>query len=80
VVSRYLRPCVFVWFCGLSDCEWELISSFLPSRMVRGWRPVVDDGFLIYGVLFVVVTGCRWRDMSSRYGSYVTVWRMLYGI
>jgi len=62
----------FVWFCGFSDCGWEFICSFLPSRPVRGWRPMVDDGFLINGVLYVVVTGCRWRDMPSKYGSFVT--------
>jgi len=38
---------------------------------------MVDDRSLINGFLYVVVTGCRWRDMSSRYGSYVTAWRML---
>jgi len=45
--------------------------------MVRGRRPMVDDRSLVNGILYVVTTGCRWRDMSSRYGSYVTAWRML---
>jgi len=38
---------------------------------------VVDDRSLINGILYVVTTGCRWRDMPSKYVSYVTAWRML---
>jgi len=38
---------------------------------------LVDDGSLINGILYVATTGCRWRDMPSKYGSYVTAWRML---
>jgi len=69
--------CGFVRLVIVGEC---LLVLFLPSRSVRGWRPVVDDGSLINGVLYVVVTGCRWRDMPSRYGSYVTACRMLNGI
>jgi len=31
----------------------------------------------INGILYVLVTGVRWMDMSARYGSYKTCWRML---
>jgi transposase len=32
---------------------------------------------LINGILYVVATGCRWREMPREYGSYVTAWRRL---
>jgi len=64
-------------FRELSDGEWELIRFFLPSRPVRGRKPMVDDRSLINGILYVATTGCRWRDVPSKYGSYVTAWRML---
>ncbi len=31
----------------------------------------------IKGILYVLVTGCQWRDMPKQYGSYVTAWRQL---
>jgi len=78
---KIFKACFFCVFCmkffEVSDCGLEFISSFLPSRMVRGRRPMVDDRSLINGILYVVTTGCRWRDMPSKYGSYVTAWRML---
>ena len=64
-------------FCELSDEEWGVISSFLPPKPKRGRRPLSDDRSLINGILYVVTTGCRWREMPRGYGSYVTAWRWL---
>lgn len=64
-------------FCELSDFEWGVIEPFLPPRSARGRRPRVDDRSLVNGILYVVTTGCRWSEMPSKYGSYVTAWRLL---
>jgi len=61
----------------LSDEEWGVISSFLPPKPKRGRRASSDDRSLINGILYVVTTGCRWREMPRKYGSYVTAWRLL---
>lgn len=37
----------------------------------------VNDRQTINGILYVLVTGCQWRDMPKQYGSYVTAWRRL---
>jgi len=45
VVSKYLSIAGFMFymeFRELSDSEWELIRPFLPPRLVRGKRPMVD--------------------------------------
>ncbi|MEM1547170.1 MAG: transposase [Candidatus Methanomethylicia archaeon] len=51
----------------LTDCEWELIRPLLPP-MARVGRPRIDDGCVLNGILYVLVTGCRWMDMPSKYG------------
>ena len=61
----------------MSDEEWGVISPFLPPKPKRGRRASSDDRSLINGILYVVTTGCRWREMPRKYGSYVTAWRLL---
>jgi transposase len=43
-----------------------------PPKPKRGRRALSDDRSLINGILYVVTTGCRWREMTRKYGSYVT--------
>jgi transposase len=61
----------------LTDCEWSVVSSFLPPRPTRGRRGSSDDRSLINGILYVIAAGCRWCEMPREYGSYVTAWRRL---
>jgi transposase len=60
-------------FRELSDEEWEVIRPLLPPRAGVG-RPRIDDRLIINGILYVLVTGCRWMDLLARYGSYETCW------
>jgi len=64
-------------FRELRDDEWGIISAFLPPKPKRGRRASSDDRSLINGILYVVTTGCRWREMPRKYGPYVTAWRRL---
>ncbi|MEM0080126.1 MAG: IS5 family transposase [Nitrososphaerota archaeon] len=61
-------------FREISDEEWELIRPLLPPRAKTG-RPRIDDRLVLNGILYVLVTGCRWMDMPSRYGHYSTAFR-----
>jgi transposase len=58
----------------LTDVEWGVISAFLPPKPRRASS---DDRSLINGILYVITTGCRWREMPRKYESYVTAWRRL---
>jgi len=58
-------------FVELSDEEWELIKPLLPTK-ARVGRPRVDDRVVINGILYVLITGCRWMNMPVEYGSYKT--------
>ena len=61
-------------FRELSDDEWELIKPLLPPRARTG-RPRADDRLVLNGILYVLMTGCRWMDMPIRYGSHKTAWK-----
>jgi len=54
-------------------------SSFSPGCPPRPAlaAPRADDRRTLNGILYVLVTGCRWMDMPREYGSHKTAWRRL---
>jgi transposase len=46
-------------------------AAALPSL------PVPDGRRTLEGILYVLVTGCRWQDLPREYGAPMTVWRRL---
>lgn len=63
-------------FKELSDGQWEIIEHLLPPQPRTG-RPRADDWRTINGILYVLITGCKWEDMPRKYGAPVTAWRRL---
>jgi len=55
----------------LSDEAWALLDPH-PPRGKPG-KPRVDDRRVISGILHVLKTGCRWRDVPPEYGPATTV-------
>lgn len=53
--------------------QWDFIQPSLPPRAHTG-RPRADGRMTINGILYVLMSGCRWMDTPSRYGSWKTVW------
>lgn len=60
----------------LSDQQWELIRPLLPAPKGRG-RPRADDRRTLNGILWVLRSGARWKDLPRRYGSRSTCHRRL---
>jgi transposase len=56
----------------LSDKAWALIEPHLPHG--KPGKPRVDDRRVISGILHVLKTGCRWRDVPAAYGPPTTVY------
>jgi transposase len=56
----------------LSDQAWSAIAPHLP-RALPG-TPRVDARRVISGILPVLKTGCRWRDVPSAYGPPSTIY------
>lgn len=60
----------------LTDRQWDFIGPLLPPPARTG-RPRADDRRTIEGILYVLITGCRWQDLPREYGAPTTVWRRL---
>jgi len=56
----------------LSDQAWAAIEPHLPHGLPG--KPRVDDRRVISGILHVLKTGCRWRDVPAAYGPPTTVY------
>ncbi len=74
MILYYKGNCIH--FKELSNAQWNHIHSYLPPQPKVG-RKRVDDRQVVNGILYVLITGCQWRDMPKQYGSYVTAWRRL---
>lgn len=69
-VSNLPRP-------QLTDEQWALISDLfpVPAPDPRGGRPRADVRQCLEGILWVLRTGARWKDLPRSFPSYVTCWR-----
>lgn len=63
-------------FQEISDKQWDMIKPHLPKPAKTG-RPRSNDRMILNGIMFVLVTGCRWAEMPKRYGSKSTSHRRL---
>ena len=53
----------------LTDEQWEKIRQFIPDRGPRpkGGRPPADDRACFEGILWILKTGARWKDLPDQY-------------
>jgi transposase len=63
-------------FQELDDVKWNMIAPLLPSPAKEG-RPRADDRIIVNGILYVLITGCRWIDVPTKYGDDSTMNRRL---
>ena len=63
----------------LTDAQWAEIEPLLPRmpRSQRGGRPWASQRAVVDGILWVLKTGARWRDLPAEYPSPSTYWRRL---
>jgi len=62
----------------LTDKQWEKIQDLVPDGPVRSdgkGRPWRDKREVLEGVLWIVKTGARWRDLPKDYPPYQTCHR-----
>lgn len=63
----------------LTDQQWAAVENLLPrarGKKRRG-RPAADNRNCVEGILWVLQSGARWRDLPPRYPSPATCWRRL---
>ena len=63
----------------LTDAQWATIEPLLPRmpRTARGGRPWASSRSVVDGIVWVLKTGARWRDLPAEYPSPSTCWRRL---
>ena len=63
----------------LSDEQWEKIAPFLPEPQASPWggpKPIANRP-CFEGILWVLRSGARWKDLPASYPSPSTCWRRL---
>jgi transposase len=58
----------------ISDRRWAMIEAFISSPQHMG-RPRRDDRQMANGVLWILCSGAKWRDLPTRYGPWKTVYQ-----
>ena len=63
----------------LTDRQWGKIRPHLPKRTPsrKGGRPPADDRECLEGILWVLRSGARWKDLPEDFPSPSTCWRRL---
>ena len=56
----------------LSDEQWAVVGRFMPVNQPGARR--VDDRRVVSGILHMLRTGGRWRDVPAAYGPATTVY------
>jgi Putative transposase of IS4/5 family (DUF4096) len=57
----------------LTDERWERVSRLLPPQKPATGRPNTDHRLILSGILWVIRTGCSWREMPDTFGPWETV-------
>lgn len=56
--------------------QFNLIAPFIKKRRKKTGRPPAGLPEVVNGMLYVLSTGCRWRDLPHDFGiSYITCYR-----
>lgn len=58
----------------LSDAEWEILKSLLPSPKGFGHPVEVDFREVLNGIFYVQRTGCQWEMLPHDLPPYTTVY------
>lgn len=57
----------------LTDKQWQLVKKFIPVRKRVG-RPPLDRRWVLDAILYLVRTGCQWRQLPSDFPCWQSVY------
>lgn len=75
--KRYLRDCDG-YSSDMRDEEWSLIRPFLPRRKRRGRPRQVELRDVVDAILYMLTTGCQWRQLPRDFPPRSSVQRYFY--
>ena len=59
-------------FYHLKDSQWKKIEIFFPAKRRRG-RPPLNSRVVLDGILWILRSGARWRDLPPCFGNWNSV-------
>lgn len=63
-----------VYSSNLSQAQFELIEPLIPPTKPGGRPREVDMWAVLNAILYVVVQGCKWRDLPGEFPAWQTVY------
>ena len=54
----------------ISDKQWEKIKEVLPGQTTTVGVTAKDNRQFVNGVMWILRSGARWRDLPERYGDW----------
>jgi transposase len=62
---------------NLTDRQWQIISRLLPKAARRGRKPI-DRRLILDAIMYVVRTGCQWRQLPNDFPPWKTVYTVFW--
>ena len=59
---------------NLTPCQFELIETLIPPAKLGGRPREVDMWAVLNAIFYVVVQGCKWRDLPGDFPAWQTVY------
>jgi len=59
---------------ALTDEQWELVADLFDPPGRRGAPAQIPRRQMVEATLFLARTGCQWRYLPERYGTWTAVW------
>ena len=63
---------------NLTEAEWALIEPFLPAPSRRGRPRSVSLRVIVEAILYMLATGCQWRQIPREFAPFTTVQAYFY--
>lgn len=61
----------------LTDGQWQVVRGLLPKRAKTGRTPI-DRRIILNAILYVVRTGCQWRQLPHDFPKWKTVYNVFW--
>lgn len=61
----------------LTDEQWQVLRPLLPAPKRRG-RPPIDRRAILNAVLYLVRTGCQWRQLPAEFPKWKTIYTVFW--
>lgn len=62
---------------NLADRQWQILRRLLPPQARRGRKPI-DRRQILNAILYLVRTGCQWRQLPREFPNWKTVYTVFW--